>query len=450
MMKKSLCYISILSLMLLLCACGNSSEAKGVVTVCVDGNGLNETFLEPILEEFKSQNPEVELVVEYLPVPANSHDGNLGEERSLALTETRTEVMNGEGADVYLFFNSPSPKDYETYMLFPNLEQQIRENVFHDLDFLFKHTDFNEDDYIPSLKQAGEYNGKSYVLPISYTVPTMIALAEPLENSAFDEDIANNSTKEYMEQMLSLSEAQRPYLSTASRSLLMKTPSISPVSIGEAKLQLNEMVWKETMQLNRNIIETCGYSDEDFIASLDYETCIQEGAVFLPGLSSMSGYYLRLLEDEGYKARLFPIPNEKGNLSIMPDITAVVSAKCENTDAVANLLLFLLSDTVQGSEKLEQSGENATLFINANSWPVRKGCAVKRLEQLDLTLVEPGTVSEELKADLEKMEEQAKDCRLAGSYDATLYGLTKAYLDGEQTWEECYSNIEKEWGFLDK
>ena len=449
MKRKCLCYICI-AVILLLCACGSSDSTSGTLTICADGNGMNEMFLGPILAEFERQNPDVELVVEYLP-PANSSDSAMAEERASALTRARTELMSGEGADIYLFYNMASPVDYETYMLFPNLERQIQGNVFHDLDFLFEHPDFDKNEYVPALTQAGVYEGKSYVLPISYSTTSFIALSEPLSSSGFDEENAAVSTKAYVEEMLALSDVQRPYLAMASRYYLLKAGSLSPVSVENAGIQLNMPQWQELIGLNRNLIETCGYSEEDGRKSLEgYEQHIEDGAAVLPGLSSQAGYYLRVLEDSGHTMRLLPIPNENGGITMMPHITATVSAGCENTDAAASLLLFLLGETVQGSGELEQSGGNASLFITGNSWPVRKGCGVKMLEHIKLQPVDYGTVSEVLKADVEKMENRIDTCRLASGYDGELPELLAPYLDGEQTWEECYTNIEKEWAYLDE
>ncbi len=209
-------------------------------------------FLGPILAEFESKNPNIELEVTYLPA-VNSQDSTMMEERTAALTKARTELMSGDGADIYLFFNYASP-DYEDYMLFPNPAQQIQGNAFHDLDFLFEHADFEEKEYISALKSAGEYEGKSYVISISYTTPALIGLAEPLKNSGFDENIASTSTNAYVEQLLKLSQEQCPYLSAASRHFLLKTPSLSPVFAEEASIQLNTEVWQEALQLNRHIV----------------------------------------------------------------------------------------------------------------------------------------------------------------------------------------------------
>lgn len=134
----------------------------------------------------------------------------------------------------------------------------------------------------------------------------------------------------------------------------------------------------------------------------------------------------------------------------MPCITAAVSSGCDNTDAAAQLLLFLLGDTVQGSGALESSGDVAKLIAGGTSWPVRRGCAAKMLEQLTIQPVQPGEISGTLKADLGHMEERADTCRLAGRYDGELYLLAKPYLTGEMSWEECYAGIEKEWSYLDE
>ena len=174
--KRFLYIIFAVLLAMLSFGCGASEKAGGKLTVCADGNGLNEMYLGPILAQFQKEHPEVELEVVYLP-PVNTMDSAMMEERTAALARTRTELMSGKGADVYLFFNRPS-EDYDSYMLFPNLERQIMGGVFHDLDFLFDNPQFDKEAYVPSLQEAGIYEGKPYILPLSYTCPAMIATAE--------------------------------------------------------------------------------------------------------------------------------------------------------------------------------------------------------------------------------------------------------------------------------
>lgn len=451
MMKKQgrfLCVMLAVLLAVLPSGCGSPKETGGKLTVCADGNGLNEMYLGPILAEFQSIYPDIELEVVYLP-PVNTQDGAMTEERAAALARTRTELMGGEGADIYLFFNRAS-EDYDSFMLFPNLERQIMGGVFHDLDFVFESAEFDAEAYIPSLQEAGIYEGKSYILPLSYTCPALIATEEGLAGSGFDESAAAAGTTAYMEQLMSLQKEMRPYLNLSLPPLLMNAPTVSPVSVQEAEIRLDMPAWQDTLEQAKRIEGEYDGAEDDFFAALDLEMCVQNGAVFLAGAAVDPGYSLRVLEDGGHTARLLPIPNESGSLTVMPCITAAVSSGCDNTDAAAQLLLFLLGDTVQGSGALESSGDVAKLISGGTSWPVRRGCAAKMLEQLAIQPVQPGEISDTLKADLGHMEERADTCRLAGRYDGELYLLAKPYLTGEMSWEECYAGIEKEWSYLDE
>lgn len=431
------------------CACGSPAAKEKTLTICADGNGLGESYLGPILAEFQSQNPDITLQVTYLP-PMNSTDKAMAEERTAALTRTRTELMSGEGADLYLFFNRAVSAESENYMLFPNLERQIAGGVFHDLDFLFEHPDFHEADYIAAIDQAGVYEDAAYVLPLSYDCPAMIALSDPLLESGFDEAAATACTTAYVDALLALPEEQRPYLTATLPALLLNVPSVPPVLVSQAQIQLNTPVWQDLLQKNRQVTEAYPDTEDAFFLAMDFDTCIADGAVFLAGASADPAYSLRLLEDSGSPARLLPIPNENGSLTVMPYLTAAVSSGCDDTDTAARLLLFLLSDTVQGCEVLESGGSNARLISSDNSWPVRRGCAVRMTEQITRQPVTPGEISDALKVDLQHMEERADTCRLAGRYDAGLSALIDPYLKGTKDWEECYAAIEKEWSYLDE
>ncbi len=447
MKKKHLSILSVLCVSLL-CACGTPSKAGGTLTICADGNGLTEAHLGPILAEFEDKYPDVELEVVYLP-PVNNQDNAMTEARTAALTRTRTELMGGEGADIYLFFNRVS-ENSDQYMLFPSLERHIMGGIFHDLDFLFEDSGFDGGAYIPALKEAGMYEGKSYLLPLSYTCPALIATGEGLAAGSFDEDAAAADTTAYVDQLLSLPPEQRPYLNVTVPSLLLNAPSVSPVSVENAGICLETPVWQETLKQTKRIMEESGGSEDDFPAAMDFESCIRGGASILAGAPVNPAHSLRLLEDGGHTARLLPVPNENGSLTVMPCITAAVSAGCENTGAAARLLLFLLSDTIQGCGTLEHSGNNASLIVGGTSWPVRRGCAAKMTEKLSLQPVQPGEISETLRADLTDMENRADTCRLATVYDGALYSLIQPYLEGTADWEECYAAIEKEWSYLDE
>lgn len=447
-MKKMITLCCVLALVFL-CACGNQAgSSSGVLSICVDGNGLNEIFLGPILAEFEKQYPSITLKVEYLP-PYKADDGAMIEERTSALSRTRTELMGGKGADVYLFFgNAGSSRNTDSYMLFPDLERHIMAGVLHDLDFLYTDPRFHEEDYIPALQELGKYEDKSHVLALSYTAPTLVGIAEPLQASGLNIDTTDRLA--FVDQLLDMEETQRPYLAACSTVLLVNSTAVQPVSVQKAEIQLNSPAWQQTLTLAKKVMDQC-IPATDFSEVINFESSAKKGAVLLPGASiTMTPYALRVLEDQGYTARLVPIPDNNGGVTVQPYVTAVVSSGSQNISAVADLLLFLLGDTVQGCESLEHIGGAANLTFNGVGWPVRRGCGVKMLEHLTVSLVHPGPISDTLKADVATLENRADNLRLTCRYDAELYALVQPYLDGSQTWEECYANIETVWSYLDE
>lgn len=445
-MKRIFCIILAVSLMLL-CGCG-SGEETGTLRICIDGNGLNEMFIAPILVEFQNQNPGITLEVEYLPA-YKADDAAMIEERAAAFTRTRTELMSGEGADVYLFLSAyGSSSDPDSYMLFPDLERNIMSGALHNLDFLFEDERFNAGDYISALDTTGVYEGKSYVLPLSYQVFGLVGVDEALKTSGFDTEETDITA--FVEQVLELGDGC-PYLNGYSSTMLLNSVAMQPVSVQKADILLDEPAWQTVINLAKQIMTETNPVTTDVTAFLDYTTAAQNGAALLPGASfSMCGHSLRVLEMGGCTARFVPVPNENGGVTAQPYVTAVVSSGCENTDAAAELLLWLLSENVQGCEELETVGSAANLSFIGFSWPVRKGCGVKMLEQLDVFPVEPGTISGTLKADIEALENRINTFRIASRYDSSLSSLVSGYINGTETWDECWENIQSTWKYLDE
>ena len=57
-MKRFLSLVILVALLLM--GCGGEKQVD-TLTVCIDGNGLNEMYLGPILAEFEQQNPNIKL-----------------------------------------------------------------------------------------------------------------------------------------------------------------------------------------------------------------------------------------------------------------------------------------------------------------------------------------------------------------------------------------------------
>lgn len=444
-MKRLLALIFVF--LLLLSGCGEEEKVH-TLTVCIDGNGLNEMFMGPILAEFEYLHPEIKLETTYLP-PYKVDDPAMIEARSAAFTRTRTELMSGQGADIYLFLSAyGSASSADSYMLFPDLERNIMSGALHDLDFLFEAEGFDAGAYLPGLCCTGMYDGKSYVLPLSYQVFGMVGVDDAIRTSGMD--LEKRDVTAFVEQLLELADGC-PYLNAYSATLLLNSVAIPPVSAADADILLDEPQWQTALNLSKRILAETDPATKEFAAFLDYQTAARNGAALLPGASMyMCAHSLRVLEDAGHTARFLTVPNENGCVTVQPYVTAVVSSGCANTDAAAELLLWMMSDTVQGCGELEHVGSVANLSFNGFSWPVRRGCGVKMLEQLKVYPVEPGTISETLKADITALEDRVDTFRIPSRYDSSLYSMVEGYLHGEQSWEECWAGIEDAWKYLDE
>ena len=103
------------------------------------------------------------------------------EARAAALQQTRTELMAGSGADLFIF-TMPSPMGSEepAESLFSDPNQTLRSGVFADL------SDYTKDDpafaaCVPEVMAAGAVDGRQVALPLSYSWAFYYATQENLD-----------------------------------------------------------------------------------------------------------------------------------------------------------------------------------------------------------------------------------------------------------------------------
>ena len=100
----------------------------------------------------------------------------------------------------------------------------------------------------------------------------MIALSDPLRESGFDEAAATACTTAYVDALLALPEEQRPYLTATLPALLLNVPSVPPVLVSQAQIQLNTPVWQDLLQKNRQVTEAYPDTEDAFFLAMDFDT----------------------------------------------------------------------------------------------------------------------------------------------------------------------------------
>ena len=178
-MKTKLFTILIILSLLTGCSATDNSHSKEtlwLVTELTTADSFNYQ-IEAAVEHFEAKNDGIAIQVDVLPTDTA--------EREIYLKQLRTQIMSGNGPDIYLLptgntltVNSGSAvgqlvtSEIEIQPLFPDLVQAMYSGIFADISSMY-----DSDPGIVGLRQdimdAGTIKNRRYVLPLRYTMPVM-------------------------------------------------------------------------------------------------------------------------------------------------------------------------------------------------------------------------------------------------------------------------------------
>lgn len=160
-MKKIWLFIIVMAMVFLGAGCNVKEEKEALYVV------TEASFEEDVKEArtfFQKEHPEVQIEVHVLKQDP--------EERSSEIQKIRTEVMAGNGPDVFLL-GCPDElisKEDQQECLFSNVNKTMESGGFAALDTYMKKDKYWENDtYQPAILKAGQYKGKQYVIPLGCT-----------------------------------------------------------------------------------------------------------------------------------------------------------------------------------------------------------------------------------------------------------------------------------------
>lgn len=182
-MKKksaSLCICAFAVLFSLsLTSCGGAEEETlaelWVVTEESKSDGMN-LQAELVAECFEEAHPGITVKLEILPTEED--------ERETYLHQLRTQIMAGEGPDVYLLptggtLSTGTPqslKEIQVEPLFPDVRQSMRSGIFSDLRKYYDgDTELNTEALHPDIMEAGCLEEERYVLPLRFDMTVLMA-----------------------------------------------------------------------------------------------------------------------------------------------------------------------------------------------------------------------------------------------------------------------------------
>lgn len=189
-MRKKMIFIAFLIVLLgILGGCGKQESmlepTLWVVTEPSKQEGIN-AVTELLIAQFEEANPGVTIELQYLPTEKS--------ERELVFKRLRTQIMAGQGPDVFLLpghnasitgdggstspFNPGKTTGHILVswndMLFNDVNKAMQNGLFADISSFYDADDALEKDALnEAVMDAGTYNGCRYILPIRYDFPVL-------------------------------------------------------------------------------------------------------------------------------------------------------------------------------------------------------------------------------------------------------------------------------------
>lgn len=210
-MKKKISILwAILYIMLSLYPNINVVYAKGEDTIdlenteeleiCVEENEYDQGKIKKAIEEYQKLYPNVNIIIRKLPYAGYAEGEVL---RKAEVTKIKTEIMSGEGSDLFLLHSGRSYVCGNTDNLFEDLEKTARTGVFENLSVIFEGENaIDSEEYYEFALEAGRVEGKQIFLPLSFNFRGCLTSEKNLKDSRFDCDKAEKSMQMFHEEIL--------------------------------------------------------------------------------------------------------------------------------------------------------------------------------------------------------------------------------------------------------
>ena len=351
-----------------------------------------------LIQEYEAVHENVTIELEFLPAS--------DEERATRIEQLRTEIMAGNGPDIFLMspykLEQVGYNSYQTELdegLFSDVEQSMHNGLFYDISALYDADDeLNIQELATGVMNAGVIDGARYMLPLRYTYPVIYADKEALEKAGMDVESMKSDLNSYFGELLEHGDAS--WFNGASQIVMTVDPfylfpNLIDYKRGEVLLTTEELV--EFTRQCWELADRC----ERILSMPGVSTYVQTGWFPLssPELEDsevdswesmrvplcMSGLSTAIsasaiAKAEGVELEMFPLRSADG--SLVAEITwwGAVGAGCEHPETAYDFLrLMLLPETQWELERPTSDGAATISGFFGTGWPVRTVGSVEPL-----------------------------------------------------------------------
>ena len=350
------------------------------------------------------------------------------EARAAALQQTRTELMAGDGADLFIF-TMPSPMGSEepAESLFSDPNQTLRSGVFADL------SDYTKDDpafaaCVPEVMAAGAVDGRQVALPLSYSWAFYYATQENLDLCGIADADLSQGPAEVAETLEGNAKGvgNAPFFATY---ILPALPQ--PVDYDAGSVLVTEDEIASLLHTFRSLAVASSAADEESGTTMTTPFLTYTPANAQSDLA------------EGQTPRCFPYLSTDGTVSAVVNTFAAVRGNCEHVESAYAFLSFLLSDERQ---KEIDPGMEWAIPVDTNAQEAAAYAAIG-VQEWD---VESGNVTDAEKAAAQSYLDSGKplgSVRILTDADWQIANMVPPYgppdeIDAEETAANIYAALE--------
>lgn len=398
-------FLLLLSLMLLLAyfsGCGKVEKPQGetetaqtddepielwVLTDITMRDGMNGQARNAI-ETFQSENENVSINLEILPVDAK--------ERETRLEQLRVEILAGKGPDVYLMPTNNYLKldvavegqEYLLEPLFSDVEMTMHNGHFADISTYYDADDgLNKDGLITKVMDAGVIDGERYILPLRYNFPVMYADTARL--AEFEVDKERLYSGNIMDLMDLAIETEDQMLAGGAVSVLEQRGlflSLFPDVLDYEKGKVN-LTQKELASFLTKLQQVRALTKADYACyySVDVRRYVQSEESLssrrYPIMQRLLGDAIAIIsvsKAAGDDITMIPLRATDGSLVAHVTYYGAVGSSCENPEVAYEFLRMFLQEDMQWEYKRTTTNQTQT-FVD-DGWPVRAVGAAEHLK----------------------------------------------------------------------
>lgn len=340
---------------------GEQMEETVSLSVYLPAQYADPTVHYPIYEklmDYQEVHPNIELTF----VSPATNDLT---EREVLIQQLNAEILSGGGPDLFIM------EGYRTteINLFPDIEKAMVNGTFLDLtEAMEKQGLSREEDFYTAVLDAGQWEGRQYILPLGFSVPLMISAADVLNASSFDLQRAMHTMDSLLTELLRIHEEQPILVITSIDPLGVLAQPVLDYEAHQVRLDTSAV--RRALELEK-IFRTGDIAYDLARGLFDNTNPAQVQDEFAEGVpfavlqdSRFCINLLRQCQALGIEVSVMPIPNEEGTVTAEIGSYAMGNRNTKYPEEVADLLLYLVSEECQ----------SAAAYADYNQLPIRKGC----------------------------------------------------------------------------